>query len=181
MKCKNCKHWHKDKNSSNIEDEAAWGVCDIIEWGSYGSDSICTDFERTRETTYKCGRKPHWNVGDTLAYNAFYSDRESECVWGKVVKIEFDDEEKRCDWFYTFEDGIGVYEKLLLEEQTYKKKPSNMMMENKTCRTCANRERWQCGSKVIQYCRVRKSNRTFNKLQKIKVTNPACHLYKEIE
>lgn len=74
------------------------------------------------ENAYQCGKKPHWNVGDTLAYRVFYSDREGECVWGKVTKIEFDDEEKdRCDWFYTFEDGIGVYEQLLLEEQTYKK------------------------------------------------------------
>lgn len=74
------------------------------------------------ESAYQCGKKPHWNVGDTLAYRVFYSDREGECVWGKVTKIEFDDEEKeRCDWFYTFEDGIGVYEQLLLEEQTYKK------------------------------------------------------------
>lgn len=45
MKCKNCKHWHKDKNSSNMEDDATWGECDINEWGSYGSDCICTDFE----------------------------------------------------------------------------------------------------------------------------------------
>lgn len=73
------------------------------------------------ESIYQCGKKPRWNVGDTLAHHVFYSDRRGECVWGKVVKIEFDDEEKRCDWFYTFEDGIGVYEELLLEEQTYKK------------------------------------------------------------
>lgn len=51
---------------------------------------------------------------------------------------------------------------------------------NKTCRTCANRQRWQCGGKVIQYCGVRKSNRTFNRLLKIKGTNPACELYKEV-
>lgn len=50
---------------------------------------------------------------------------------------------------------------------------------NKTCRTCANRQRWQCGGKVIQYCGVRKNNRTFNRLLKIKVTNQACELYKE--
>lgn len=50
---------------------------------------------------------------------------------------------------------------------------------DKTCRTCANRQRWHCGGSIIQYCGVRKSNRTFNKLLKIKVTNPACELYRE--
>ena len=49
----------------------------------------------------------------------------------------------------------------------------------KFCRTCAHRQRWECESKVIQYCAKRKSNRTFNGLLKIKVTNPACELYKE--
>lgn len=44
--CKNCKHWHKDKDSSGVDDDAAWGECDIIECGGwYGSDPICTDFE----------------------------------------------------------------------------------------------------------------------------------------
>lgn len=50
---------------------------------------------------------------------------------------------------------------------------------NKTCRTCSNRQRWECGGRVIQYCGVRKSKRTFNRLLKIKVTNQACELYKE--
>lgn len=49
-----------------------------------------------------------------------------------------------------------------------------------TCRTCANRERWQCGGSIIQYCGVRKSNRTFNGLLKIKVTMPACEVYKPL-
>lgn len=52
-------------------------------------------------------------------------------------------------------------------------------MVEKTCRACANRQRWECGGRVIQYCGVRKSKRTFNRLLKIKVTNPACELYKE--
>ena len=50
---------------------------------------------------------------------------------------------------------------------------------DKTCRTCANRQRWHCDGSIIQYCGVRKSNRTFNGLLKIKVTNEACELYKE--
>lgn len=49
----------------------------------------------------------------------------------------------------------------------------------KFCRTCAHRQRWECESKVIQYRGKRKSNRTFNGLLKIKVTNNACELYEE--
>lgn len=47
------------------------------------------------------------------------------------------------------------------------------------CRTCKHRQRWQCGGSIIQYCGVRKSNRTFNGLLKIKVTNPACAAYEK--
>lgn len=50
-------------------------------------------------------------------------------------------------------------------------KPAN------TCRNCENRQRHQCGGSVIQYCGVRKSNRTFNGLLKIKVTDPACPVF----
>lgn len=50
----------------------------------------------------------------------------------------------------------------------------------KFCRTCKHRERWACGGSIIQYCGVRKSNRTFNGLLKIKVTNPACAAYEEL-
>ena len=49
------------------------------------------------------------------------------------------------------------------------------------CRTCQHRQRWHCGGSIIQYCGVRKSNRTFNGLLKIKVTNNACAAYKEEE
>lgn len=49
----------------------------------------------------------------------------------------------------------------------------------KTCRTCAHRERRQYGGSIIQYCGVRKSNRTYNGLLKIKVTNKACLAYEE--
>lgn len=47
------------------------------------------------------------------------------------------------------------------------------------CRTCKNRQPWECGTRVTQYCGIRKSNRTYNGLLKIKVTNPACMAYKE--
>ena len=49
----------------------------------------------------------------------------------------------------------------------------------KTCRTCTHCERWQCGGSAIQYCNAIRSNRTFNKLKKIKCTNAACLLYAE--
>jgi hypothetical protein len=47
-----------------------------------------------------------------------------------------------------------------------------------TCNTCEHRQRWQCNSKVFQYCGVRKSNRTTNGLLKIKCKDLACPLYK---
>jgi hypothetical protein len=47
-----------------------------------------------------------------------------------------------------------------------------------TCRHCEHRQRWQCNSKVIQYCGVSKSNRTDNGLLKIKVTDAACFQFK---
>ena len=71
------------------------------------------------ETTYQCGKKPRWNIGDILAYYEFYSDREGEYVLGKVTKAEYDEEQ--CDWFYTLESGRVYDEQSLLEEETYKK------------------------------------------------------------
>jgi hypothetical protein len=47
-----------------------------------------------------------------------------------------------------------------------------------TCNSCEHRQSWQCGSKVFQYCGVRKSNRTINGLQKIKCKTAACPIYK---
>lgn len=49
----------------------------------------------------------------------------------------------------------------------------------KTCRTCVNRQSWQCGGRVIQYCGIHRSNRTDNGLLKIKVTDASCPAYKE--
>lgn len=48
-----------------------------------------------------------------------------------------------------------------------------------TCRSCIHRERWQCGGSIIQYCGMRKSNKTQNGLLKIKVSDPACPIYKK--
>ena len=50
---------------------------------------------------------------------------------------------------------------------------------DKTCLTCKNRQRYQCNSVVVQYCTVRKSNRTNNGLLKIKCKDKACILYDE--
>lgn len=47
-----------------------------------------------------------------------------------------------------------------------------------TCLTCEHRERHQCGGSIIQYCGVRKSNRTYNGQLKIKCKTPACAVYK---
>lgn len=47
------------------------------------------------------------------------------------------------------------------------------------CRTCKHRQRWDCNSKVFQYCGIRKSNKTSNKLLKIKCKTPACEMYVE--
>ncbi len=51
---------------------------------------------------------------------------------------------------------------------------------NKTCRDCINRERHQKGGSIIQYCSVRKSNRTENGLLKIKAKDQACEQFKSI-
>ena len=50
----------------------------------------------------------------------------------------------------------------------------------KRCKTCKHRERWECGSKIIQYCSKRRSKRTTNGLLKIKANNVACLLYEEV-
>lgn len=47
----------------------------------------------------------------------------------------------------------------------------------KTCNTCAHRERWECGSKIIQYCGKITSNRTSNGKKKIRCKDEACFYY----
>jgi len=53
--------------------------------------------------------------------------------------------------------------------------------QTETCLTCVHRERHECGDSIIQYCGVRKSNRTENGLLKIKCKDAACPAYKKIE
>lgn len=48
-----------------------------------------------------------------------------------------------------------------------------------TCKDCEHRQRWECNSKVFQYCGIRKSNRTTNGLLKIKCKDKACALFEE--
>lgn len=47
--CRYCKHWHKTNDCSDVEDENAYGNCDTNEWGSYGSDPMCVDFDEREE------------------------------------------------------------------------------------------------------------------------------------
>ena len=48
-----------------------------------------------------------------------------------------------------------------------------------TCNNCEHRQRWECNSKVFQYCGIRKSNRTDNGLLKIKCKTEACDKFKQ--
>lgn len=75
------------------------------------------------ETIYRCGKKPHWNIGDTLACYEFTSDCEGEIVLGKVTNVELDEEYE--DWLYTFENGYQEEEESLLRNETYKKSQRN--------------------------------------------------------
>lgn len=69
------------------------------------------------ETVYRCGKKPLWNPGDTLAcYELDLNGEEDEYVFGKVDKVIFDQD----DWFYIFDNGNIFKEQILLEEETYK-------------------------------------------------------------
>jgi hypothetical protein len=55
-----------------------------------------------------------------------------------------------------------------------------VLVNGLACRECEHRQRWQCNSKVFQYCGVRKSNRTSNGKLKIKCRDKACQLFKPI-
>lgn len=57
--------------------------------------------------------------------------------------------------------------------------PEETQIEQNTCNTCEHRQRWECNSKVFQYCGARKSNRTANGLLKIKCKDKACAIYKQ--
>ena len=69
-------------------------------------------------TEYVHGKKSRWNVGDVLAYYINTSNEEGEYLLGKIVNIEFDEED---GWVYTFEDESTWDEQSLVEEWAYKK------------------------------------------------------------
>lgn len=57
--------------------------------------------------------------------------------------------------------------------------PNPISKPENTCKDCEHRQRWECNSKVFQYCGVRKSNRTNNRLLKIKCKDAACASFKK--
>lgn len=69
-------------------------------------------------TEYVHGKKSKWNVGDVLAYYVCTSNEEGEYPLGKIVNVEFDEED---GWVYTFEDESMWDEQSLFEEEAYKK------------------------------------------------------------
>lgn len=69
-------------------------------------------------TEYISGKKPKWSVGDVLAYYICTSNEEGEYSLGKIVNVEFDEED---EWVYTFENERIWDEQSLLEEGAYKK------------------------------------------------------------
>lgn len=56
----------------------------------------------------------------------------------------------------------------------------DLTLNNNTCRNCKHNQAWQCNSKVFHYCEIRKSNKTNNKLLKIKCKDIACNLFEKI-
>lgn len=69
-------------------------------------------------TEYVYGKKSRWSVGDVLAYYICTSNEEGEDVLGKIVNVEFNEED---EWIYTFEDESTWDEQSLVEEGAYKK------------------------------------------------------------
>lgn len=69
-------------------------------------------------TEYIHGKKSRWSVGDVLAYYICTSNEEGEDILGKIVNVEFDEED---GWFYTFEDESIWDEQSLVEVGAYKK------------------------------------------------------------
>lgn len=48
--CKNCKHWDSEKKGDDhVDDDETYGWCKINEYGCYGADGMCADFEEKGE------------------------------------------------------------------------------------------------------------------------------------
>ena len=80
----------------------------------------------------------------------------------------------REDWLKAY--SAMDYDKFIAAVKTGAKQ------ELPTCRTCKYRQRWELNdhsTKIVQSCALQKSRRTGNGLKRIKVTNPACHLYEK--
>lgn len=73
----------------------------------------------------------------------------------------------------------------VFENTNIKRQMNNILFDipvkhpDKFCRTCVHRERHLFNQTIIQYCGIRKSNRTENGKLKIKCKTPACESYKE--
>lgn len=65
----------------------------------------------------------------------------------------------------------------MTQEKLFNIEVSRPIVNNNTCSGCEHRQRWQCNSRVFQYCGIRKSNRTDNGLLKVKCKNEACGLF----
>ena len=84
---------------------------------------LTTNDERPEysELIYRCGKKPRWNVGDTLSYHECNVLYEGELDLGKVTSVYF--EESLNDWKYRIDDDSVkrfYTEKELMEDKVYK-------------------------------------------------------------
>ena len=57
--------------------------------------------------------------------------------------------------------------------------PTLPSVPENTCKNCKHRQPWQCGLRVIQYCGIRRSNRTNNGLLKIRCKDGACKMFEK--
>ena len=89
--------------------------------------------------------------------------------------------EKKCT-----QKGIKGMQATLFDVREFEGTPAPLTPKHRwleengyTCRQCKHRQRWECesGVRIIQYCGVRRSNRTENGLLHIKVTNKACYMF----
>ena len=121
-------------------------------------------------------------ISITYRHNIYFQDDNLVSITRDekvVVSAEMHDvnnESEVVEFIEAFLDGsidkIGT--KKVIKDRVLENTKNN----NKTCLTCKHRQRWQCNSKIIQYCGARKSKRTENGLLKIRCKDIACILYK---
>jgi hypothetical protein len=66
-------------------------------------------------------------------------------------------------------------------DKLFELEPKEPHKVKNTCKDCEHRQRWECNSKVFQYCGVRKSWRTLNGLLKIKCKDAACLQFEQFK